>query len=107
MKKNVWYQSKSGRYYFGSNGRTVKGLNRISGYTFYFDGNFKIVKNTWKTINGNKYYFGPSSKAYTGLRKIGNYYYYFGAKGVMAKNKFLKYQARNITLEAMAEPISV
>ncbi|MCI8366278.1 MAG: hypothetical protein HFJ66_01565 [Eggerthellaceae bacterium] len=95
----VTWNADGTKSYFGSNGKALKGLQKIGSATYYFNpsncrtqrwsiwigsdlyyfgGDYKMVTG-WITWNADKSksYFGPDGKALKGFNKIGGYTYYF------------------------------
>ena len=88
----ISYISAVGTYYFNDEGVLQKHTlyTDDSGNKYYFGADGKRLRG-WQTIEGNTYYFGPA--AYTGISKIndeyGNgVYYYFNNEGVLQKATF-------------------
>lgn len=94
----TWNADKT-KSYFASNGKALKGLQKIGGATYYFDpstchsrrwevrvgndlyyfnGSYQMVTGwvTWRA-DGTKSYFGSNGKALKGLQRIGGSTYYF------------------------------
>ncbi|MCI8366287.1 MAG: hypothetical protein HFJ66_01610 [Eggerthellaceae bacterium] len=94
----TWNADKS-KSYFGSNGKALKGLQKIGGATYYFNpstartqrwsvwvgsdlyyfgSDYKMVTG-WVTWNADKSksYFGVNGKALKGFQKLGGATYYF------------------------------
>lgn len=94
----TWNADKT-KSYFASNGKALKGLQKIGSATYYFDpstcrsrrwevrigndlyyfnGSYRMVTGwvTWRA-DGTKSYFAGSGKALKGLQRIGGATYYF------------------------------
>jgi len=70
VKANYWKTKSKKVYYYGKDGKKVKGLTKIGGKYYYFDS--KGVQRTgWQKIDGSYYYFKVANKT----------------KGYMVKNK--------------------
>ena len=74
---------KGYKYYFNSSGVMQTGLLTVSGSKYYFNSSGVMQKSKWITVSSKKYYLGSDGKAYTGYKKIGSYYYLFNSSGVM------------------------
>lgn len=83
IAKSQWIVYRGSKYYVGSKGTKLTGLQTISGARYYFNSGGVMQKSKWITVSGKKYYFLSTGKAATGYRKIGNYYYGFNSGGVM------------------------
>ncbi|MCR2041974.1 hypothetical protein DMP11_08075 [Parvibacter caecicola] len=103
----VTWKADGTKSYFGSNGKALKGLQKISGATYYFDPKTAKSQKWEQWINGNLYYFngkgqmvtgwvtwnadgtksyfGVDGKAFKGFNKIGGYTYYFDPNTCKAK----------------------
>lgn len=118
------------KYYFGSDGKAVKGSYKLNGKYYYFDAtsaymrtNYKLVtakgtiyyygsdgvrvKSTFVTIKENNknrtYYFGSNGKAYKGWHTIkGKKYYFYQGTGANAGVR-----AQSITLTDSKGTVSV
>ncbi|MBS5052725.1 MAG: glucosaminidase domain-containing protein, partial [Clostridiales bacterium] len=101
-----WVTEGNKIYYFGSDGKMVKGHQKIEGSNYYFDLSSGTVWKGWVTEGDKIYYFGSGGKMVKGHQKIegSNYYfdlssgtvwkgwviegskiYYFGSDGKMVK----------------------
>ncbi|CAH1856516.1 glycoside hydrolase family 70 protein [Convivina intestini] len=74
-----------------STGKPIYGLNKIDGFTQYFDDQTGYqLKGVWKTQNNDTYYFAPGTgNAVTGIQKINDLLYGFDDDGIQVKNDFL------------------
>ncbi len=89
LQKSKWLLSQ--KYYAGTNGAILKGLNAISGSLYYFDPTtgVKLTKSL-KTISSATYYFMADGAAAKSMWvKISSKYYYFQSTGKMAKNMWI------------------
>lgn len=102
--KNKWVTDSGKKYYFGSNGKPVKGWKKIRSSNkagaavkwcwFNKSGVFKKAvskntKNKWVTVGKKKFYFGPKKKPLgQGFHVIKNKLYYLGKDKAMKKGKF-------------------
>lgn len=68
MQKKVFKTVKGKKYYFGANGKAVRGLKTIKKNLYYFNTSC-VMQKGWKTVNGVKYYFASNGKAYRNTTK--------------------------------------
>lgn len=85
-----WQKSGNNKYYL-SKEKYTRIENRtavISGNTYLFDKNGKMVTSKWKYKDGFKrYYFDKNGKMVKNKsKKIGNYIYYFNKSGILQRN---------------------
>ncbi len=85
-KVNKWKTKKGKKYYYGADGKLVKGFKVIKGKTYFFSLNKGVMQTGLRTINGNVYYFAESGAARgvmqnSGFLKINGNYYYFNSNG--------------------------
>ena len=85
------------KYFLGSDGRRLSGLNKSGGKWYYFKSkNGRMVEKAgWKKIKGKKYYIKKGGALATGIRKIGKKTYGFTDKGVLRGfSKPFKYKGK-------------
>lgn len=89
LQKNCWLSSK--KYYAGSSGALLKGMNAIGGTIYYFNTTTGAkMTYTLKTIGSDTYYFLKSGAAAKNKWvKIKSKYYYFQSNCKMAKNMWV------------------
>ncbi|MBS9334884.1 CHAP domain-containing protein [Fructobacillus sp. M1-13] len=80
LVRNSWAFEWGNKYYIGSDGRALSGVQKIGDDYFYFgdDGTFYARHNQWVSAWGLDYYVNDEGKMVEGIQKIGNDYYYFG-----------------------------
>ncbi|MEC4273283.1 transglutaminase domain-containing protein [Adlercreutzia sp. R25] len=103
--KNTWKTVNGKTYYYGSDCRAVKWLQKIGGYWYYFNGASQMqtgwvtwsndgtksyfdangrARTGWQTIGGKRYYFNPSNgRSLRWGQKIGGSWYYFNGASQM------------------------
>ena len=102
LRRNEWYQSKYGTwYYFGNDARGLNDMNTLGGKKYYFEdgrlqesgvaydndwkpyliGKGGVVvtdKKGWYAYNGEWYYMNNDGSLYTGILNISGKLYYLG-----------------------------
>ena len=75
-----WLTYKNKQYYLSGSGRMVTGWKKISGSWYYFkqDG---VMKTGWLALNGRRFYLQQDGKMKTGWVKSGKKWYYLCAEG--------------------------
>ena len=124
-KQKGWLTLKKGTYYFlPKTGIMATGVRQIAGKTYVFskkgillkayeragfrttasgklcysygDGTGRL-KRQWFTINGKTYYFNKKGHALTGWQKIDGKIYYFNKRYVLQKEKWVKYNGKDVS----------
>ena len=95
LAQNEWLQSGGSWYYFGSNYRTVRGLQIIDGKVYSFDDSGKMtatvsstVKNGWLAVGSTYAYISGGQLLRDTLLADGGTVYAFNSYGYMVKNGF-------------------
>jgi len=84
-----WFTVSGKQYYFGDDGIARKGMQVVSGYTYFFDKTTgRMFSSAWVTENGQKYYFRSNGRMATGMFKISNKWYLFHEDGTMAVSEW-------------------
>ncbi len=81
VKKNQWELKDGIWYYYGEDGKLVKGFRDIGEYKYYFDNDHKMVVG-WQNIDGKDYYFRSNGPMRIGWEKFPEGWYYLGEDGV-------------------------
>lgn len=101
-----WYVNGDTQYYFGADGKAVKGFKNFNDVLMYFNNEGKRVLDIVE-MNGNIYYYENGKPFTGGLKKIGKDVFYFGADGKAVKNGEVedgqfKYELDNYIVKAMS-----
>ena len=85
MQVNSWYKANSNKYYFGSDGKRVRGFQTIDGNTYFFSrDNDNPMRTGFFLIDDYYYYFDAEGIMQTGWHEIGGDNKYFLSDGKMA-----------------------
>ena len=78
--KYGWQTVSGKKYYFGSTGAMLTGLQTIGGAKYFLN---PEVKTGWQTIGGKRYFFNSTGAMQTGWATISGSRYYFNGSGLV------------------------
>lgn len=85
--RNGWKVIKNRVYYYGKDGKALKGWGKIDGKYYFFNEKTCVRHTGWLTRGRYRYYLKKDGTKQTGWLSLGGVLYYFDAQGHLVKNQ--------------------